>query len=855
MGARRRITTFVMGLALAVPAVAEADSEDKHSKLSEQVTITRDSHGEPHIVGDSAPATLYGFGYAQMQDQATFVLSNLATSTGRSAELLGPDCQPSLAACFRTDQLTHLFRVPESAEAKFDTLPAESRARFEAFADGINAYIDRHPDAVPAWAEHVNAEDVLASVQFRFVLAQVSDAAGVADPSGSVNTDSRLAPRSMAGPATGAGAVDLGASNAFAVAGSKTASGKPILEGNPHLPFDGTSRWYVAELEYPGNRIAGATFRGLPGIALGSNGHVAWSNTANHGTQNETDTYVERLNPANPNQYLYGGSYRDMEVDHGTVKVQTSPGSVRSVSVTYRYTIHGPVLSDPAASVDGTQPAPAANVAVSATVSQFEQVGLGTQLWKQGEARSLGEFKRALAQDQLSGFNVVAADESDIFYVGGSRSGILAPGLNPDAPLDGTNPAATWQGILPFAQLPQATNPPSGYYQNANNAPSFSAPDQISEASLPYYLQGGGDTPRSRRQVELLGPATGLGLTDAERFGLDSFVQFSPSLRALLAQTAARPNADPRVVAANSIIAPWDGIADRDTMAMPLFATWVRGLERNSLGFSAASPPPPTAAFSNAAKNEAERAMIVAYQGMVNQYGTAAVPYGSLHTYSFGSVNSPVDGGDIGVETLFLTTCKNLPGSRSPVFYHPCVARGGSGFMFNVDMATGKFTVMRPVGDSDNPANPHYSDNAADFVANRYRDFPITRKAVDAERTSRQSLRFRPAKRTALGSRRLEVDGSGRARIELRCMLEDQRCKGRAKLTIKGRSSRRSDETIGEAKFSVQSLKTESLRIRLSPEAQRVLDQRGSLNARLELATKARSAKQQRTSTAVSLSD
>lgn len=836
MKSRGVIVALALALLVAAPSAVEAKGR---GKLAEHVTITRDSHGEPHIAGDSAQATLYGFGYAQMQDQATFVLSNIATSTGRSAELLGPECLPS---CLVADQLTHLFRVPESAEKRFDDLPAESRSRYEAFADGINAYIDRNPDQVPSWAAHVSPEEILASVEYRFVLTQAADAAGVADADGSSDTDS------VARAAAGPNAIDLGASNAFALDGSKTASGKPVLEGNPHLPFDGTSRWYVAQLKYPGTRVEGATFRGLPGIALGSNGHVAWSNTANHGTQNETDTYIETLNPTNPDQYLYGGSLRDMEIDRIELKAQTAPGVVQTIPVTLRYTVHGPVISDPRVTLSG-QAAPSGAVALSATVSQFEQVGLGTQLWKVTESRSLGQFRKALGRNQLSGFNVVAADRSDVFYVGGSRSGILNPGLDPNAPLDGSNPYTAWQGILPFASLPQATDPPSGYYQNANNAPWFTAPDQISQSAQPYYLQGGDDTPRSRRQVDLLGPASGFTLADAERVGLDAFVEVSPSLKSLLAQTAARPGADPRVVVANAIIAPWDGNAVVSSNAVPLFATWIRGLQRSGLGFSPTDPPPPTTSFSNGAKNEASRAMIVAYQGMVDHYGTAAVDYGRLHAYSYGSVSAPLNGGDVNIETLRLGTCKGLPGASSPVYYHACIAKGGSGFMFNVDMATGKFTLMRPVSDSDDPANPHYSDNAADYVADRYHELPLTGRAIDAERTSRQVLRVPARKRVALGSRMLHVNGSGRTRIELRCKLEGQQCRGTIRLSVGGRTLRARGaqaQTIAKQRYAIKPGRKERLRVRIDPPARRALARGRRLDATLQIKVKARSAKAQR---------
>ena len=436
--------------------------------------------------------------------------------------------------------------------------------------------------------------------------------------------------------------------------------------------------------------------------------------TANHNAQHEQDAYVEAQNPANVNQYRYDGAWRDMGVRKVIVRVKTATG-VKAVNVTLRYTNHGPVISDPPAGTGGTQPPPPAGFAVSAMVSQFQQFRLATQIWQESEARSVAEFKQAMALNQLSSFNTLVADSSDsIFFVAASRSGILNPGVKPNSILHGANPVNDWQGILPFSGLPQAQNPASGYYQNANNAPWFTSPDQIPQSSVPFYLRGGGNTSRSRRQVQLLGSQTSLGpptnltLTDTERLGMDTFMEFAPSLRALLDQAAV--GGDAKVQQAAALIDDWPGATDlnatRGATAYPLFATWKRGLNEGVLGFSTNNPPPPSTTFSTAQKNEARRAMIVAYDGMTAQYGTIAVAAGFLHTFTWGSFGAPVSGGDTGLETLRLTNCKTVPGSESPIYYHPCPVKGGSSNIFDVDLQTGRYTYSRPVSDTAAPPRP-----------------------------------------------------------------------------------------------------------------------------------------------------
>jgi acyl-homoserine-lactone acylase len=725
---------MIRGLALAAFVALVAVLGSVHPALAayESVTIVRDAHGEPHIRAASARGAAYGFAYAQMEDQALEVLTGIYRGLGRQAEVLGPDCMPN---CFVQDQLTRLFRVPDSANEKFATLPLDTRQRLQAFADGINAYIDDHPDSVPAWASHVTPEAVLANVEWRFVLAQVSRSVDAMPAQGTPN------PTSFAQAADDPDIIpDLGASNAFVLAGSKTATGKPILEGDPHLPFTSATQWYGAQLSYPGTSVEGVTFRGLPMIAMGTNGYIAWTNTSNTASLHEQDIYHETLNPLNPNQYLYDGGYRDMTISTALIGVQAQPGVVTPVAVTFRYTHHGPVLSDPISSAaDGQPDPPSQEEAYTAKISQYEQVELATQAWEQNEARSIDEMKQALRRGQLSQYNTLAADrDGNIFYVGSSRSGMLNSGLDYTKALDGSDPYTEWQGILPFDQLPQAENPPSGYYQNANNAPWFSAPDQIQMQDLPYYLRRGSNGTRSRRQINLLNAASNLTLEDVERLGMDNYIEFAPSLKALLSQAAADAGADPKVQAGSLILESWGNRASVDSTAYPLFATWVRGLNETALGFSKENPPSLSTTFTSAQKTEARRAMLAAYNGMVNNYGSPEVRYGDLHTITWGSFTAPVSGGDDDVPALRMTGCK--AGTPSATFYKLCSVKSGSSYMMNVDMESGRFTVSRPVSDSDDPSSEHYTDNTQIYVADQYRAFPVTDYEVNAEETAREVL-------------------------------------------------------------------------------------------------------------------
>lgn len=777
---------------------------------ADTVEIVRDSHGEPHVRGETAAAAMYGFAYAQMEDQADYVLRNIFRATGRSAEVIGPDCLPLLARCFLDDQMTHLMRVPEVAGARFDSLPRHHRARLEAFAAGINAFVRAHPEAVPQWAvgQRITGPDVVAATQWVFLMKQVKDASGLLagfDPGPPAQSGSL---RGVGGEGDGgrflAAVDDLDfdaddASNMFAVDGSMTASGRPMLNGGPHMPFDGESRWYQARISYPGTNVAGATFRGIPGIGIGTNGDVAWSHTANHDTAHEQDAYGERLDPEDPNRYMYGGESLPMRIRTVRLKVRRGPGELVTIPVRFRYTIHGPVLTDPPADLSGAQPSPGREAAGTVTASQYEEVGLASELWRQNEAESIAEFKQATSTLALSQYNTIAADAGgSIFFVGASRSGVLNPGVPVGQLLDGSDPDNTWvsadperpwRGVIPFDQLPQAENPASGYYQNANNTPWTTAPGQISIDDVPDYMQRGIDGTRSRRQRSLLTGASGLTLADVDEIGLDDRIEFAPVLIDLLDQAAARPGTDPEVQAAASVLDGWDYEADIDSTRFVLFSTWVRALSliRPDFDPSQASAPYPDGLIGQPGGpkpwqlNAASDAMGAAHDAMIDSFGSLTVRAGDVHTIDVGGFSAPVGGGTQDAPALFMTSCKDQYRNDAVLVAFPCSATNGSGYVINVDLGGPTMHVLKALPGSDDPSSPFYTRNAQRYAVGQYRSFPLTDAAVEAEKTSEKRLSYRPPGARLRVERIVRrVGGRGRVTVRVRCRTTAmKRCSGR----------------------------------------------------------------------------
>jgi acyl-homoserine-lactone acylase len=728
-GSRMRLIIAALAIVLIASGCASQKANVDHNAQvvhaqgtqgPEQVTIIRDTWGVPHIYATDAEGALYGLAYAQMEDQAVPILTQMQVATGHSAAAFGPQCLPS---CLTQDEATDLFQVQQTAQQKFATLPTDQQQRFAAFAAGMNAYISTHRASLPSWVTTVTPQDVVAYVQWRWIMAQAYGAAskagvgqiGSSSASGVAQSPARwLASQPALAPA---------ASNMAALAPSRTATGGALFYGDPHLPYTGIHEWYEAQLVYGNTSVAGAMPRGDPGIAIGTNGYLAWSETQN--TVDESDVYQEQLNPANPNQYLFNGQYENMQLEPVTISVRMANGALKQVTEMLRYTRHGPVIRT------------SSGFAYAAKVSLFGQIGLAGEFWQMAEAKTLAQFKAALAELQFPQDNIMVADRAgNIFYVAGTRTGIRTPGYDYSKPVPGWIPQTDWQGIVPFSQLPQAENPLEGYLENANDAPWITAPEQINAAALPAYLRLGGDTPRSDRLKALLDPLENATVADMEQIGGDEDVLIAQQLKPIIAAAVAQAAPNAQFTESVQLLNAWNNVADVNSTAMPLFAAWLTAFQALHPSFSLWNAPPPDQ-VSRADGVKVIAALRTADNLLMQTYGQLAVPWGSVHKLARGSTVVPVGGGGTDEQTIYMNTCTS---HKNGV----CYVGQGSSYIMIVDLASGRLYTSRPLGESDNPASPHYADMTRLFAAKQYKEFWMARSDVLAHQQSSETLTFQP---------------------------------------------------------------------------------------------------------------
>ena len=508
------------------------------SGLKAEVSISRDELGIPTIVADTTDDLFFAQGFVHAQDRFWEMDFRRHVTSGRLSELFGESQLP-------TDIFLRTLGWRTIAEQEVEMLDAQTRSYYEAYAEGVNAYLDQRSGAelsleyavlglqnpdyevepwsaadsvawlkAMAWDLRGNIEEEIE----RALLAQTLSAeqiaelypaypfdehpvivpeisAGFAVPASpplrdadTVTTTAAIAWDEVGAVVTAASALLGGVgegigSNSWAVAGSLTESGMPLLSNDPHLGASLPSVWHqvglrcaVVSAACPFD-VAGFGFSGVPGVIIGHNADIAWGFT--NLTADVTDLYLEKVDG---DAYWYDGERMPFTERREVFRVAGGD----DVEKTVRSTVHGPILSDVngdigqiaadpyGGSTDAVIPAPAGapegEWAVSLRWTALEPGTTAAAIFALNTARDFEQFRAAAAQFDVPAQNLLYADtEGNIGYqtpgklpIRGAEDGTM--------PQPGWNSRYDWRGYIPFEELPVVYNPPSGYIVTANNA-------------------------------------------------------------------------------------------------------------------------------------------------------------------------------------------------------------------------------------------------------------------------------------------------------------------------------------------------------------------------------------------------
>lgn len=648
--------------ALACGAAAAPDP----ARLARSVTVHRDGWGVPHIYGPSDASVVFGLMYAQAEDNFWQLEETFIRDLGRAAEVHGP-------SRLRDDLMVRLFESERLAKEEMERAAPASRALYEAFAAGLNWYLHRHPEVKPRLIARFEPWHILALHHSPPSLARL----GI-----------RHAEIAAAYPGIGAAAPpeaeaqDEG-SNMWAVAPARSASGRALLLINPHVGFFGGGQRYEAHLRSgQGLNVAGFAILGTPYIRSGHNERLGWSHTNNYA--DVVDVYSETFDDTLT--YRYGQGRRQAAAWTTEIRVKTDAG-FETRRFTLRKTHHGPIV----AVRDGHPLA----------VRRHAPNGLLEQRWAMARARSLAEFKAAMARLTLTGSNTLYADRAGhIFYLHGNAIPRRATRYDWSRPVDGSDPETEWQGLHRFEELPQILNPPSGWLQNCNSTVFLStAEGNPRRQDYPAYMVPEPDTLRAQRSREILSRAAKFGFEEFARAALDTTAIKARTVIPKLLAVPAPPELTPLLTELNS----WDYVSTVDSVAMTLYMAIEKGGD-------------PMAALA-AGKAALEK-----------DWGTWRVPWGeinrlqrihtsgTLENFSDARPSLPVPAAPGTVGCLFAYNTRTVAGQKR------VYGTSGNTFVSAVEFGKKPRAVSVLVfGQTADPASPHWFDQGRLYAEKKYK--------------------------------------------------------------------------------------------------------------------------------------
>ncbi len=339
-----RISTLLATL-LAMAASAQPVS------LARQVTVYRDHYGVPHVYGKTDAACVFGYIYAQAEDNFWQIEDSYLRGIGRASEVYGEKTLPD-------DLMVHALEIPRLAKAEYERSSAKMREIADAIAAGLNHYLASNPKVKPRLITRFEPWHPFAFSRYSLYVMFLGKNTGIAAES-IVKLSS-----------------EIQGSNMWAISPQKSTKGNAMLFINPHQPFFGPGQWYEGHLHSEqGWHLSGASFFGTGFPTIGHNEHLGWSHTVNK--PDVLDVWAETFDkPEEPLAYKYGGGYRQATRWSAEIKTHATPKTY-----TFTKTHHGPIVGE------------RAGKKLAVKFARLEEGGQMEEWYEMGRARNLVEFK------------------------------------------------------------------------------------------------------------------------------------------------------------------------------------------------------------------------------------------------------------------------------------------------------------------------------------------------------------------------------------------------------------------------------------------------------------------------------
>lgn len=688
----------------------KTDDPARWKKQAGQVTIIRDNWGIPHVYGKTDADAVFGLIYAQCEDDFKRVELNYIEKLGRMAEVKGESELPN-------DLYIRLVIDSAAAMRDFELSPDWLKDLLQAWADGINYYLYKHPEVKPLlldqflpwypllWTDGsigaISTGDVTEEETWQFYTGQ-------AQP---------LAHR------TPAFEEELAGSNGFAIAPSRSATGHALLYINPHVTFYFRPEVHMASEQ--GLNVYGAVTWGQFFIYQGFNAWCGWMHTSSN--VDVADLYAETVVKEN-DRLLYEYDKNKLPVGQKQITLRyATPQGIREKNIAAYVTHHGPVMAKRGGKW----------IAVKANNRSMN--GL-LQCWLRTKAKGYTDYKTVMQLRSNTSNNTVFADyRGNIAYWHGNFVPRRDARLNWSKPVDGSTSATEWKGLHSLNQIVHINNPGSGWIQNCNSTPyTASGPSSPQKKNFPNYMAPDGENFRGINAASVLSGTDKFTLEKLIAAGYDTKLSFFEiTIPALVASF--EKNLQPGdslydlLKEPVALLKKWDYHSGTASVATTLAVHWAERLtatlQRVYIDEGWDDQVTLTRHFaSTATKEELLPPLATVIRDLQSRFGKWDIAWGEINRYQriTGDIVQPFSDAAPSTPVPFASAAWGmLPSYNSKVFPGTQRRYGVSGNSFICAVEFGARIRAKSLlagGESGSPASPHFSDQLEMYTTGQFKD-------------------------------------------------------------------------------------------------------------------------------------
>ncbi|ALW87077.1 penicillin amidase [Hymenobacter sedentarius] len=708
---------FFMLLALLTASSAQAQKFSSQElarwkQRAQQVSITRDTYGVPHIYGKTDADAVFGLLYTQCEDDFDRVEMNYLDAIGRLAEVEGE-------ASLYHDLRARLFMDSTQAIGIYKKAPADMKKLLDAFADGTNFYLATHPTVQPKllhrfqpWMPLMFSEGSIGGNISVVSIERLKAFYSQKKSSSWLNIDAGQKDRDEIG------------SNGFAIAPAKSASGHALLLINPHTSFYFRSE--VQMVSQQGLNAYGAVTWGQFFVYQGFNQNCGWMHTSS--SADSMDEYLETIEKKNGAfYYKYAGKLRPVQVQKVSLPYRDGTKILRKEYTIY-CTHHGPIVG---------QKSDNQWVAVR---MMNEPLAALQQSYLRTKATGYTSFQEVMKLNGNATNNTVFADsKGSIAYWHGNFMPKRDPKFDWSQPVDGSTPATEWKGFHGVNELVQVHNPASGFIQNCNSTPyTVSGPSSPTPVKFPKYMAPDAENYRGINAVRVLS-RKGVFTLDtliaaANDPHLTAFDDMLPSLLTAYQPTSVEKAATPDMTEAIELLRTWNHNYSATSVAQTVAIYWAERLLANARARVPSAQPQldyisfTKFAIANTSPQEKTAALKEALEDLTRAFGTWKMPWGDVNRFQrlTGRIEETYDDQKPSLPVAFTSSAWGSLASFKAQAYPGTKKRYGTvGNSFVAVVEFGPRITARSVvtgGQSSRPGTAHFTDQAELYTTGRFKE-------------------------------------------------------------------------------------------------------------------------------------